>query len=171
VDRLTQRRPTPWGFFVGKDRAISTEAFDPASVHRVVETVEASLADHKAEGLVRIDLAGKTDFADAMVIASGQSARHVGALAHHLVEALKGHGLRPAVEGAPQCDWVLIDAGDVVVHLFRPEVRSFYNLEKMWGTPQTVPPSESQSASQAGPGVLAGLPPSPPAPLMMAVGH
>jgi len=70
-----------------------------------------------------------------MVIASGQSARHVGALADHLTEALKGAGLRPQVEGAPQCDWVLIDAGDVVVHLFRPEVRAFYNLEKMWGLP------------------------------------
>jgi len=86
--------------------------------------------------LVAIDLVGKTDYADAMVIASGQSARHVGALADHVVDALKEVGMRPLVEGDTQCDWVLIDAGDVVVHLFRPEVRAFYNLEKMWGVPQ-----------------------------------
>ncbi|KAA5606163.1 ribosome silencing factor [Roseospira marina] len=122
----------------------------------MLETVEASLADHKAEELVRIDLAGKTDFADAMVIASGQSARHVSALADYLVEALKDQGLRPAVEGVPQCDWVLIDAGDVVVHLFRPEVRAFYNLEKMWGAPRAA----------AAP--MAGHMPPPPPPLMMA---
>ncbi|MQX34943.1 ribosome silencing factor [Roseospira navarrensis] len=134
---------------------MSTAAFDQTDATRLVDTVETSLADHKAEDLVRIDLAGKTDFADAMVIASGQSARHVGALADHVVEALKDLGYRPAVEGVPQCDWVLIDAGDVVVHLFRPEVRAFYNLEKMWGVPRT------------GPGAFAGMP-APPPPLMMA---
>lgn len=147
--------------FTGKDRAITTPTFDPATVSRVVETVEASLADHKAEDLVRVDLAGKTDFADAMVIASGQSARHVGALTDHLVEALKAHGLRPAVEGVPQCDWVLIDAGDVVVHLFRPEVRTFYNLEKMWGAPRPAPVGVA--------GMAGMVPPTPP--LMMAAAH
>lgn len=116
-----------------------TEDLSPTAREDVVATIEASLADHKAESLVRIDLAGKSDYADAMVIASGQSARHVGALADHLVEALKAEGLTPGVEGMPQCDWVLIDAGDVVVHLFRPEVRAFYNLEKMWGVPAPVP--------------------------------
>lgn len=68
-----------------------------------------------------------------MVVASGRSSRHVGAIADQLVEKLKEHGYRDLrVEGFPQCDWVLVDAGDVVVHLFRPEVRSFYNLEKLW---------------------------------------
>nr|WP_299444563.1 ribosome silencing factor [uncultured Rhodospira sp.] len=118
----------------------------------MVETIESSLADHKAEDVVRIDLRGKSDYADAMLIASGQSARHVGALADHLVEALKAEGQRPAVEGATQCDWVLIDAGDVVVHLFRPEVRAFYNLEKMWGAP--APALRPRVAGS--PGMMAG---------------
>lgn len=89
---------------------------------------------------MRIDLAGKTDIADHMLIASGRSARHVSAIADHLVEKLKdaGHG-RPRVEGAAAADWVLVDAGDVIVHLFRPEVRDFYNLEKMWTAELTAP--------------------------------
>jgi ribosome-associated protein len=99
----------------------------------VLRLIEASLDDDKAEGVVVIDLAGKTGFADYMVIASGRSDRHVGAMADHLVEKLKGLGL-PTVptEGTDRCDWVLLDAGDVIVHLFRPEVRDFYNLEKLW---------------------------------------
>lgn len=82
---------------------------------------------------VVIDLAGKTSMADYMVIASGRSQRQVGAMADHLHKTLKsaGYGSVP-VEGVPQCDWVLIDAGDIIVHLFRPEVRAFYNIEKMW---------------------------------------
>ena len=80
-----------------------------------------------------IDLKGKSAFADALVIASGRSHRHVGAMADHLLRALKdaGHG-RARGEGLPYCDWVLIAAGDVIVHLFRPEVRAFYNIEKIW---------------------------------------
>ena len=71
--------------------------------------------------------------ADAVVVASGRSNRHVGAIADQLVQKLKEHGHRDLrIEGMPQCDWVLVDAGDVVVHIFRPEVRSFYNLEKLW---------------------------------------
>jgi len=82
---------------------------------------------------VVIDLKGKSSVADTMIVASGRSHRHVGAIADHLLRALKesGHG-RARVEGLPHCDWVLIDAGDVIVHLFRPEVRSFYNIEKIW---------------------------------------
>jgi ribosome-associated protein len=82
---------------------------------------------------VFIDVKGKSSLADALVVASGRSHRHVGAVADHLLRALKdaGHG-RARVEGLPACDWVLIDAGDVIVHLFRPEVRSYYNLEKIW---------------------------------------
>lgn len=93
----------------------------------------ASLEDDKAEAVSVIDLRGKTSMADHMVIATGQSTRQVGAMADHLMEKLKRAGQPVAVEGVPQCDWVLIDAGDIIVHLFRPEVRAFYNLEKMWG--------------------------------------
>ena len=94
----------------------------------------ACLEDMKAEDTVEIDLTGKTSIADAMIIASGRSHRHVGAIAERMLEALKQGGFGPArVEGLPACDWVLIDAGDVLIHIFRPEVRGFYNLEKMWG--------------------------------------
>ncbi len=95
--------------------------------------VMKSLDDDKAEDIVSIDLAGKTPIADYMVVASGRSARHVSALADHLMRRLKekGFGLAQA-EGMTQGDWVLIDAGDVVIHVFRPEVRQFYKLEKMW---------------------------------------
>jgi ribosome-associated protein len=92
------------------------------------------LDDSKAEETVVIDLAGKTTLADTMIVTSGRSNRHVGSIADHLVEMLKEHGRKDLrVEGMPHCDWVLIDAGDVIVHVFRPEVRHFYNLEKMWG--------------------------------------
>tara|TARA_B100000749_G_scaffold250608_1_gene215793 strand:+ start:68 stop:478 length:411 start_codon:yes stop_codon:yes gene_type:complete len=95
----------------------------------ILETLE----DDKAENIVAIDLGGKSSIADTMVIASGRSARHVNALADHVVRKLKeeGHG-RAQVEGMSSADWVLIDAGDVVVHIFRPEVRDFYQLERIW---------------------------------------
>jgi ribosome-associated protein len=87
----------------------------------------------KAEDTVTIDLTGKSSIADAMVVTSGRSNRHVGALADSVIEGLEKSGLRGLrVEGKRNCDWVLIDAGDVIVHVFRPEVRAFYNLEKMW---------------------------------------
>jgi len=91
----------------------------------------------KAEDTITIDLAGKTSFADAMVVTTGRSNRHVGAVADRVLEGLKHAGIpKVHVEGMPHCDWVLIDAGDIIVHVFRPEVRAFYNLEKMWaGTP------------------------------------
>ncbi len=99
----------------------------------VLKLVEKSLDDDKAEDIVVIDLAGKTDIADYMVIANGRSQRQVGTMADHLQQKLKAKGLKGvAAEGVPACDWVLIDAGDVIVHLFRPEVRDFYNLDKMW---------------------------------------
>lgn len=95
----------------------------------------AVLDDNKAEETLTIDLKGKTTIADAMVIASGRSHRHVGALADYILKALKEAGVRQVrVEGLPACDWVLVDAGDVIIHLFRPEVRAFYNLEKMWSS-------------------------------------
>ncbi|MDP8917252.1 MAG: ribosome silencing factor [Pseudomonadota bacterium] len=95
--------------------------------------IQARLEDDKAQDVILIDLHDKSSVADAMIVASGRSHRHVGAMADHLLRALKDAGLGKArVEGLPHCDWVLIDAGDVIVHLFRPEVRSFYNIEKIW---------------------------------------
>ncbi|MEM9055403.1 MAG: ribosome silencing factor [Pseudomonadota bacterium] len=94
----------------------------------------ASLEDDKAEDLIVIDLTEKSSIADVMIIASGRSARHVGALADHLAQNIKERtGQSPKLEGLPNADWVLIDLGDIIVHLFRPEVRAFYNLEKIWG--------------------------------------
>ncbi len=91
------------------------------------------LDDAKAEDTVTIDLAGKTTIGDYMVVTSGRSNRHVGAMADHVLKELKDAGVSSVrVEGMPHADWVLIDAGDVIVHVFRPEVRAFYNLEKMW---------------------------------------
>jgi ribosome-associated protein len=100
----------------------------------LVDLVVSVLDDGKAEDIAIIDLRGKSSMADHMVIATGGSNRHVGALADHAADKLKQAGQPIAIEGMPQCDWVLIDAGDIIVHLFRPEVRAFYNLEKMWGT-------------------------------------
>ena len=100
----------------------------------VLEAVQRSLEDDKALDVVTIDLSGKSTIADFMVVASGRSHRQVAAMADHLIERLKHLGLaRVAVEGLKQADWVLVDTGDVIVHLFRPEIRSFYNPEKMWG--------------------------------------
>lgn len=91
------------------------------------------LDEDKAQDIVLIDLKGKSPMADTMIVASGRSHRHVGALADHLLRTLKEQGLgRAKIEGLPHCDWVLIDAGDVIIHLFRPEVRLFYNIEKIW---------------------------------------
>jgi ribosome-associated protein len=88
----------------------------------------------KAEDTVAIDLSLKTTIADSMVVTSGRSHRHVGSIADRVLKDLARAGVRGArVEGMPHCDWVLIDAGDVIIHVFRPEVRAFYNLEKMWG--------------------------------------
>lgn len=100
---------------------------------KILKAVLARLDDSKAEDIVTIDLRDKSTIADTMVIASGRSNRHVGAMADNIAEDLSKVGMKGLrVQGMPLCDWVVIDAGDVVVHLFRPEVRSFYNLEKMW---------------------------------------
>lgn len=106
--------------------------------------IEQSLDDDQAEDVVVIDLEGKSSIADALVIASGRNGRHIAAMADHLRDKLKNAGYgESAIEGVPQCDWVLVDAGDVIVHLFRPEVRAFYNIEKMWGVegPRYEPPA------------------------------
>ena len=103
---------------------------EPGSLHALVLN---SLDDDQAQDLVSIPLEGKTAIADHMVIASGRSTRQVTAMAQKLAERIKQAGFGSArLEGLPAADWVLIDAGDVIVHLFRPEVRSFYNLERMW---------------------------------------
>ena len=103
---------------------------------RALDIVLASLEDSKAENIIPIDIQGKSSLGDHMVIASGRSHRHVAAVADHLLTALKDAGFGNArVEGLSGADWVLIDSGDVIVHIFRPEVREFYNLEKMWQAP------------------------------------
>jgi ribosome-associated protein len=99
-----------------------------------------SLDDDKAVETVSIPLAGKSNIADYMVIASGRSTRQVASMADKLTERIKRElGRSVRVEGLPVADWVLIDAGDVIVHLFRPEVRSFYNLERMWAFEESAP--------------------------------
>ncbi len=118
--------------------AASSPATAPVSEPRydaeeILALALARLDDDKAEDIVSIELRGKTTIADYMVVASGRSQRHVGAIADHLVEALKERGVKGIrVEGMPSCDWVLIDANDIIVHVFQPEVRGFYNIEKMW---------------------------------------
>jgi ribosome-associated protein len=109
----------------------------PVSRHpnakETLRIVLARLEDMKAEDSLTIDLTGKTSIADVMVVASGRSQRHVTSIADHVVKDLEKAGVpRVRVEGLRQGDWVLIDAGDVIVHVFRPEVRVHYNLEKMW---------------------------------------
>jgi ribosome-associated protein len=104
----------------------------------LLRDITAWLDQAKAESIVAIDLRGKSSMGDFMVIASGRSDRHVGAIADQIQKHLKECGqARVRVEGQPQCDWVLIDAGDIIVHVFRPEVREFYNLEKMWSQDRT----------------------------------
>ncbi len=110
-------------------------AFSPGrhDSDKLLSTVLASLEDDKAEDIVTIPLAGKSEMADHMVIATGRSSRQVGAISEKLAERLKSElGLLVRIEGKDLGDWVLIDAGDVIVHVFRPEVREFYQLEKMW---------------------------------------
>ncbi|NDV02083.1 ribosome silencing factor [Pseudoroseicyclus tamaricis] len=109
------------------------EAADTPSSDRLLEAILTSLDDDKAEEVVQIDLRGRSDMSDYMVIATGRSSRQVAAIAENLTDRLKqAHGVPCKVEGKESGDWVLIDVGDVIVHLFRPEVREFYQLEKMW---------------------------------------
>jgi ribosome-associated protein len=115
-------------------RSKPTPHASAAVSHPLLALVEKTLEDGKAEDLSVIDLQDKTGIADYMVIATGRSQRQVVSLAERMLQALKDQGYgRAAAEGLPHGDWVLIDAGDVIIHLFRPEVRSYYNLEKMWG--------------------------------------
>ncbi|MEM8949789.1 MAG: ribosome silencing factor [Pseudomonadota bacterium] len=116
----------------------------------IADLIETSLSDDKAIDPVTIDLTGKTSLADTMVIATGSSRRHIEAMAEHVLERLKAKGMAGNIaEGRGQSDWVLIDAGDVIVHLFRDETRRFYDLERLWGD---TPPTErgDQVAASAG---------------------
>jgi ribosome-associated protein len=111
------------------------ETVSRPSAKETLRLVLARLDDMKAEDSVTIDLSGKSSIGDYMVVTSGRSQRHVGAVADHVVRDMKEAGVPGVrVEGMRQGDWVLIDAGDVIVHVFRPEVRTFYNLEKMWSS-------------------------------------
>lgn len=106
------------------------------SADAAVRLILSSLEDDKAEDIVTIDIRGRSSVADTLVVASGRSQRHVGALADHIVQKLKEQGYSDIrVEGLPHCDWVLVDAGDVITHLFRPDVRSFYDIERIWASP------------------------------------
>ena len=122
---------------------VTTDPAEPGSLHALVLH---QLDEDQAQDVVSIPLGGKSSIADHMVIASGRSTRQVAAMANKLAERVKreGHG-NPRIEGLPAADWVLIDAGDIVVHLFRPEVRSFYNLERMWGFGEDDAPAASAS--------------------------
>lgn len=103
---------------------------------RALQAVLASLEDSKAENIVTIDIAGKSALGDHMVVVSGRSSRHVLAIADHVMTDLKDEGFGNArVEGLDGGDWVLIDTGDIIIHVFRPEIREFYNIEKMWAAP------------------------------------
>ena len=122
------RKGAPQGDVVSKGRASKA----------LLRQITAWLDEAKAEAIVTIDLEGKSSMGDYMVIATGRSDRHVGAVADQLHRKLKDEGqTRVRVEGQPQCDWVLIDTGDIIVHVFRAEVREFYNLEKMWSQERT----------------------------------
>ena len=103
-----------------------------AGPEQIRAVIEKSLDDDKAEDIISYDLVGRTSLTDYIIIASGKSSRHVMAMAGHLREKLEEAGKHPHVEGMEQGNWVLLDAGDVIVHLFRPEVRSFYQLETIW---------------------------------------
>ncbi len=116
----------------GSTRRRPAQKGAPATSEDLLATVLASLEDDKAVEPITIELARKSSIADYMVVASGTSQRHIAAMAQHACDRLKKIGQGTHSEGLPRCDWVLIDAGDVIVHLFRPEVREFYNLEKMW---------------------------------------
>ena len=121
------RKPAPKKIKKAKQPAPKAQASE------LMTRILASLDDDKAEQVVTIDLTGRSSLADSVVIASGRSSRHVASIADHLARRLKegGYGTRP-VNGAAQGDWVLVDAGDVIVHIFRPEVRDYYDLEGMW---------------------------------------
>jgi ribosome-associated protein len=117
----------------GMTKSASPAITAKADVEQQYQSVIDCLEDAKAEDIVTIDLEGKSSIGDYMLVASGRSHRHVGAIADRLGKHLREQGYgRARIEGQENCDWVLIDAGGIIVHIFRPEVREFYNIEKMW---------------------------------------
>ncbi len=142
---MNHAQTSPVSAGMPKGRPISDQAAtsDNDKLHALVLR---SLEDDQAQDVVSIELDGKSSIADHMVIASGRSTRQVAAIAQKLAERIKQEGFGTArIEGLPAADWVLIDAGDVVVHLFRPEVRSFYNLERMWAFGDAPPVAAGQA--------------------------
>ena len=118
------------------------ERVDSHASDELLAKITAWLDDAKAEKVVAIDIKRKSSLGDYMVVATGRSDRHVGAIAEQLQAKLKDEGYgRVRIEGRPQCDWVLIDVGDIIVHVFRAEVREFYNIEKMWSGDRPVDPT------------------------------
>jgi ribosome-associated protein len=116
----------------------------------LAKTILTCLDDAKAEDVVALDCAGRTSLTDVMVVATGRSSTHVGAIAEQILKACREEGFRtPRVEGQPVNDWVLIDAGDVIVHVFRPDIRQFYNLEKMWAPFRPAEAHEAQALEAA----------------------
>ena len=120
-----------------------TPSAEPASAALLNEIVHW-LDEAKAEDIITIPLEGKSSLGDYMVVATGRTDRHVGAVADQLHEKIKATtGSSPRLEGMPACDWVLIDTGDIIIHIFRPEVREFYNLEKMWKAELPAEPTDN----------------------------
>jgi ribosome-associated protein len=119
-----------------KTRKTSTQAAvlkAQPDADKTLNMILSRLDDMKAEETITIDLRGKSSFSDYMIVTSGRVNRHVGAIAENVAKGLKETGVKSLhIEGLPNCDWVLIDSGDVIVHIFRPEVREFYNLERLW---------------------------------------
>jgi ribosome-associated protein len=137
-----ETQPTTPGSQRSRPPALETEA--PPLDGRLAQTLIESLEDAKAEDIVIIDLTGKTTIADLMIIATGRSNVHVGAIADRVARACRAAGFpSPRIEGVPHCDWVLLDAGDAIIHVFKPDVRQFYNLEKMWSADR---PGDSRHA-------------------------
>jgi ribosome-associated protein len=140
---LPNMQSTPAARSAAQDRAIAGAVPDARS-EELLALILKSLDDDQAQEVISIPLAGKSSIADHIVIASGRSSRQVASIAQKIAERVKqatGHISR--IEGLPVADWVLVDAGDVIVHVFRPEVRSFYNLERMWGFVDAPPAGEA----------------------------
>lgn len=150
TSRAGVREPRKEPTLSRKPRVIaSSPAHDMPSEPPLLARILSSLDDDKAEDIVTIDLTGRSSLCDAIVVATGRSTRHVGACAEHLAQRLKEWGFTGAhLEGLPQGDWVLIDTGDVIVHLFRAEVRAYYDLEGMWSVDE--PSERRQRSAHAG---------------------
>ena len=137
--------------FSSSGEAAAAAGRPPMAVEDLHRLVLKSLDDDQAVEVISIPLAGKSSIADHMVIASGRSTRQVASMATKLAQRIKDEvGRSPRIEGLPAADWVLIDADDVIVHLFRPEVRTFYNLERMWAFGDDAPPQRSAGAAPPG---------------------